>query len=131
MLGVLNRLVLNRHSGRGRRGFPEAHEPLAGQEGAGTDIRAGHSKRGSRPGATTKQEDQRGRASSRSERNEEATSTHHRDSRAGLSRPSGQFAPRKIHLLASYDRGHLFNSRHGHQALAYPRPFARNHRVTV
>jgi hypothetical protein len=109
---------LNRHIGQGRRGFPEAHEPLAGKERAGTGIRASYSERGSRPRATTKQADQRGRAGSRSERKEEATSTHHRDPRAGLSRPSGQFAPRNIHLLASYDLSHLFNSGHGHQSLA-------------
>jgi hypothetical protein len=111
---VLNRLVFNRHVGQGRPGFPEAREPLAGQERAGTGIRASHSERSRRPGATSKQEDQRGRAGSRSERSEEGTSTHHRDPWAGLSRPSGQFAPRNIRLLAGYDHSHLFNSGHGH-----------------
>jgi hypothetical protein len=122
---------LNRHIGQGRRGFPEAHEPLAGKERAGTGIRDSHSERGSRPGATTKQEDQRGRAGSRSERNEEATSTHHRDPGAGLSRPCGQFAPRNIHLLASYDLSHLFNLRARTSGAGYARRFASNHRVTV
>jgi hypothetical protein len=145
LLGVLNRLVLNRHVGQGRPGFPDAHEPLAGQERAGTGIRASHSERGSRPGATSKQENQRGRAASRSERSEEGTSTHHGDPGAGLSCPSGQFAPRNIHLLAGHDhnllgRGlyqlfewtlaHLFSG-HGHQALGYPRRSARKHRVTL
>jgi hypothetical protein len=117
--GVLNRLVFNRHVGLGRPRFPEAHEPLAGQERADTGIRASHSERGSRrPGATSKQEDQRGRAGSRSERSEEGTTAHHRDPRAGLSCPSGQFAPRNIHLLAGYDPSHLFNPGHGHQTLA-------------
>jgi hypothetical protein len=122
LLGVLNRLVfnrllLNRHVGQARPGFPEAHEPLAGQERAGTGIRAGHSQRGGRPGATSKQEDQRGRAGSGSERSEEATTAHHRDAWTGMSCPGGQFAPRNIHLLADYDPSHLVNSWHGHHAL--------------
>jgi hypothetical protein len=116
LLCALNRLALNRHVGQGRPGFPEAHEPLAGQERAGTGIRASHSQRGSRrTGATSQQEDQRGRAGSRSEHSEEATSAHHGDPGAGLSGPSGQFAPRNIHLLAGYDHSHLFNSGRGHQ----------------
>jgi hypothetical protein len=129
LLGVLNRLVLSRHVGQGRPGFPEAHEPLAGQERAGTGIRASHSERGSRrPRATSKKKDQRGGTGSRSERSEEGTSTHHGDPGAGLSCPSGQFAPRNIHLLAGYDQSllgrglyqlfewtlpHLLNSGHG------------------
>jgi len=77
LLGVLYWLVLNRHIGLGRTGFPEAPEPLAGQQRAGTGIRAGHSERGGRrPGAASQQEDQRGRAGSRSERSQEGTSTH-------------------------------------------------------
>jgi hypothetical protein len=111
LLGVLNRLVLNRNVGQGRPGFPETHEPLAGQQRAGTGIRASHPQRGSRrPGATIKQEDQRGRAGARSEHSQEATSTHHGDPGACLSCPSSQFAPHKIHLLASYGHSHLFNS---------------------
>jgi hypothetical protein len=101
LLGVLNWLVTIRHVGQGRPGFPEANEPLAGEQRAGAGIRASHSERGSRrPGAASKQEDQRGRAGSRSERSEEDTSTHHGDPGAGLSRPRGQFALRNIHLLA-------------------------------
>jgi hypothetical protein len=146
-VGVLNRLVFNRHVGQGWRSFPEAHEPLADEERAGTGIRASHSERGSRrPGATSKQEDQRGRAGSRGERSEEGTSAHHGDARAGLSCPGGQFAPRNIHLLAGKDHSllgrtlyqlfewtlaYLFNSGHGHQALGLPKAVARTHRVTL
>jgi hypothetical protein len=90
-----------RRVGYGRPGFAEANEALAGQERAGTGICASHSERGSRrPGATSKQEDQRRGACSRSERSEERTSTHHGDSRAGLACASGQLVPRSIHLLA-------------------------------
>ena len=102
LLGLLTRFVSIRHVGQGRPGLPEAHEPSAGQQHAGTGIRAGHSERGSRrPGAASKQEDQRGRAGCRSERSEERTSAHHGDPRTGLACPSGQIAPRSIHLLAS------------------------------
>jgi hypothetical protein len=118
LFGVLHRLVLNGHVGQGGRGFPEAHEPLPGQDRPGTGIRASHSERGRRPGATRKQEDQRGRAGSRSERSEEAASAHHGDPGAGLSCPGGQFASRNIDLLAGYDHSQLFNSGRGHQALA-------------
>ena len=122
--------MLNRCVGHGRRNFPQAHEPLAGQQRAGTGIRTRHSERGSRrPGAASQQEDQRGRAGSRSERSEESTSTDHRDPGTGLSRLGRQFAPRDVHLLTGYDHcllGHglyqlfewtptrLFNSEHGH-----------------
>ncbi len=103
-VGILNRLVFNRHVGQGWRGFPEAHEPLADEERAGTGIRASHSERSSRrPGATSKQEDQRGRAGSRGERCENGTSAHHGDARPGLSCPGGQSVPRNIHLLAGQD----------------------------
>jgi hypothetical protein len=132
LLGVLNRLVLNRHLGQGRRGFPEARESLADQERACTGMRASHSQCGSRrTGATSKQEDQRGRAGSGSERSEEATPTHHGDSGAGLSCPGGQFAPCNIQLLAGYDRSHLVNSGHGHQPLGYPRRWAVSRGVTL
>ena len=132
---VLNRLVLNRQVGQA--GFPEPHEPLAGQKRADAGIRASHSERGSRRrGATSKQEDQRGGAGSRSERSEEGTPTHHGDPGAGLSCPRGQFPPRYIHLLAGHDHSllgralyqlfewtlaHLVNSGHGHKLLGYPR----------
>jgi hypothetical protein len=125
----LNRLVFNRHVGSGRPGFPEAREALAGQKRAGTGIRASHSERGRRPRATSKHEDQRGRAGSRSERSEEGTSTHHGDPRAGLSCPSDQFTPRNIRLLAGYDHSHLFNSGHGHRPWL-PAAVARKHGVT-
>ena len=102
LLGLLTRFVSIRHVGQGRPGLPEAHEPSAGQQRAGTGIRAGHSQRGSRrSGAARKQQDQRGRAGSRSERSEQGACAHHGDSGAGLACPSGQFAPRSIHLLAS------------------------------
>jgi hypothetical protein len=108
LLGVLDRLVLNRHVGLGRPGFPEAHESFAGEQGAGTGIRAGYSERGGRrPGAASQQEDQRGRAGSRSERGEEGTSTHHGHPGGGLSCPGGQFAARNLHLLAGEDHSLL------------------------
>jgi hypothetical protein len=114
---VLNRLVLNRHFGQGRLRFAEAHEPLAGQQRAGAGIRASHSQRGSRRSrASIEQEDQRGGAGSRGEQREETTSTHHGDPGARLSRPSGQFAPRNVHLFAGYSHSDLFNSGRGHQA---------------
>jgi hypothetical protein len=114
-----------------RPGFPEAHEALAGQERAGAGIRASHSERGSRrPGATSKQENQRGRAGSRSERSEEGTATQHGDPRAGLSCPSGQFAPRNIHLLAGDDHSYPFNSRHRHRLRLPPSP-AHKHGIMV
>ncbi len=101
LLGLLTRFVSIRHVGQGRPGLPEAHEPSAGQQRAGTGIRAGHSERGSRrSGAARKQQDQRGRAGSRSEHSEQGASAHHGDSGAGLACSSGQFAPRSIHLLA-------------------------------
>ena len=101
LLGLLTRFVSIRHVGQGRPGLPEAHEPSAGQQRAGTGIRAGHSERGSRrSGPARKQQDQRGRAGSRSERSEQGASAH-QDRGAGLACPSGQFAPRSIHLLAS------------------------------
>jgi hypothetical protein len=101
LLGLLNRLVLNRDVGRGQPGFPEAHEPLAGQQRAGTGIRARHSERGRRrPGASSKQEDQRSRAGSRSESGEDRTATQHGDPGASLSCLRSQFAPRDIDLLA-------------------------------
>jgi len=101
LLGVLTWLVSRRCVGLGRQGFPEANEPLAGQERAGAGIRAGDSERSSRrPGATSKQQDQRGRAGSGGERSEECASTHHGDPGAGLACASGQFASRSIHLLA-------------------------------
>jgi hypothetical protein len=54
-LGVLNRLVLNRHVGRLRPGFPESHESLAGQHRSDTDIYASHPQRSSRrQGAASK-----------------------------------------------------------------------------
>jgi hypothetical protein len=116
----MNRLLLNRHVGQGRPGFPQADEALAGQERAGTGIRAGHESGSRRPGTTSQQEHQRGRTGSRSERSEEDTSTHHGDPRAGLSCPGGQFAPRNVHLLAGYHRSHLFNTGHGHHAAVTP-----------
>jgi hypothetical protein len=118
---------MNRHVvGQGRPGFPEAQEPLAGKQRAGTGIRASHS------GAASQQEDQRGRAGSRRERSEEGTSTHHGDPGAGQSCSSSQFAPRNIHLLAGQNHNllgrslyqllewtlALFNS--GHQASRLP-----------
>jgi hypothetical protein len=124
----LNWLVSVRHVELGRPGFPDANEPLAGQQRAGAGIGASHSERGARrPGATSKQEDHCGRAGSRSERGQERTSTQHGDPGAGLSCPSGQFAACSIHLLAGYDHSllrcglyeilewtlaHLFNSGH-------------------
>jgi hypothetical protein len=128
LLGALNRLILTRHVGLGRPGFPEAHESLAGQQRAGAGVRASHCERGSRrPGAARQQEDQRGRAGSRSERGEEGTSTHHGHPRAGLLCASCQFAARNLHLLAGqhdsllgrrlcqlleWTLAHLFNSGH-------------------
>ena len=110
-------------------GVPPA---CAGQERARSVAQpwssAGYSERGSRrPGAASQQEDQCGRAGSRSERGEEGTSTHHGHPRAGLPCPSGQFAARNIHLLAGqhhsllgrglcqlleWTLAHLFNSGH-------------------
>ena len=134
MLGVLNWFVSTRHVGQGWPGLPEANEPLAGQQGASTGVRAGDSERGSRrPGAASEQENQRGRAGSRSERAEEGASTHHGDPGAGLACPSGQIAPRSIHLLTGqghgllgrglyqllkWTLGHLVNPGHGHTPLA-------------
>jgi hypothetical protein len=90
LLGVLNRLVLNRRLGQRRPGFPKAIEPPAGQERAATRVRASHSERGSRRGGpTSKKEDQCRRAGPRGERSKECTPTYHRDSRASLSRPRG------------------------------------------
>ena len=80
--------------------MPQARESLAGQQRAGTDIRASHSERGSRfPWAASEQEDQPGRAGSGSDRGKEDTPTYHGDSRAGLLCPRGQFTPRNIYLL--------------------------------
>jgi hypothetical protein len=130
LVGVLNWLVSIRHVGQGRQDLPQANEPSAGQQRTGTGVRASHSERGSRrPGATSKQENQRGRAGSGGERGEEGASTHHGDPGAGLACPRGQFAPRNIQLLAGYDHsllgcglyqllkwtlGHLVNPGHGH-----------------
>jgi len=102
LLGALNRLILNRHVGLGRPGFPEAHDSLAGQQRPGAGVGASHSEGSSRrPGAARQQEDQRGRAGSRSERAEESTPTDHGHPRAGLLCASGHFATRNLHLLAS------------------------------
>jgi hypothetical protein len=99
--GVLNRIVLNRYVGQVRPGFPEAHQPLAGQQGAGTCVRASNSERGSRgPRAAGKQENQSGGAGSGSECTQKDAARHHGGSGTGLSGSSGQFAPRNIHLLA-------------------------------
>jgi hypothetical protein len=101
LLGALNRLILNRHVGLGRPGFPEAHDSLAGQQRPGAGVGASHSEGSSRrPGAARQQEDQRGRAGSRSERAEEGTPTDHGHPRAGLLCASDQFAARNLHLLA-------------------------------
>jgi hypothetical protein len=92
---------LNRFVGQVRPGFPEAHQPLAGQQGAGTRVRASDSERGSRgPGAAGKQENQSGSAGSGSEGTQKDTARHHGGSGTGLSGPSGQFAQRNLHLLA-------------------------------
>jgi hypothetical protein len=131
LLGVLIRLVLNRHFGLGRRGFAEAYESLAGQPRAGTGIGAGYSERGGRrSGAARQQEDQCGCAGSRRERGEEGASPHHGRPGGGLSCPSGQFAARNLYLLAGQDHrllgcglcqrfewalAHLVNFGHGHQ----------------
>jgi hypothetical protein len=94
---MLGWLVSIRHVGHGRPGLPEANEPLARQQRTATGIRAGYCERGSRrAGAASQQEDQRGRAGSRSERSQERTATHHGDPGAGLPRPSGQFAARML-----------------------------------
>ena len=101
MRGVLNRVVLNRYVGQVRPGFPEAHQPLAGQQRAGTRVRASNSERGSRgPPAAGKQQNQSGSAGSGSEGTQKHTPRQHGGSGTGLSSPSGQFAPRNIHLLA-------------------------------
>lgn len=130
MLGALNRLVFNRHVGRGRPETPEAHESLPSEERAGTSICASHPERGRRPGAASEQPDQRGRPGSRSERGEEGTAAYHGDPGAGLSSPSGQFTPHDLQLLRGYEDSlpgcglgqlfertptHLINSGHGHQ----------------
>ena len=95
-----NRFVLNRHVWLRRPGFPEAHQSLAGQQRAGTGIRASDSERGSRGAAAARQqEDQRGLAGSRSERSEEGTSTHQGHAGAGLLCARGHFASRDLHLV--------------------------------
>lgn len=92
---------MNRYVGQVRPGFPEAHQPLAGQQGTGTRIRASNSERGSGgPRAPGKQENQSGRAGSGSECTQKDTPRHHGGSGTGLSGPNGQFTPRNIHLLA-------------------------------
>jgi hypothetical protein len=141
LLGALNRLILNRHVGLGRPGFPEAHESLAGQQRAGSGICASHSeRRRRRAGAARQQEDQRSRAGSRSQRGEEGTSTHHGHPGASLPCPRGQFAPRNLHLLAGqhhsllgrglcqlleWTLAHLFHS--GHWGSWFPAPVCRKH----